>query len=99
MHIEIPTDFTALRPYETGPVRAEKTAREFNESYIVSRGNSYKRVGPPIACCGDRKRIPHLEKGKLFVTATKDHSDAGRIAKVQKANPIMSMDSRDNARS
>jgi hypothetical protein len=94
--IDFPPDFTALKAYESGTLRAEKSAREFNSQYVVSRGSSYKRVGPPIACCGDRKRIPHLEKGRLFVTATKDHSEAGRIANGHRANPIMSMNSRDS---
>lgn len=98
-NIDVPPEFSTLKAYDTGAVRAEKTAREFNEKYIVSRGSSYKREGPPIACCGDRKRIPHFEKGRLFVAATKDHSDAGRIANAHRAYPIMSMLSRDSPRS
>jgi hypothetical protein len=79
-NITIPAEFSSTKAYVTGALRAENSARDFNNHYYVTRSNSYQKVGPPMKCCGDRKRVPHLEQSRLFLTTYKDHSDAGRVA-------------------
>jgi hypothetical protein len=89
-HIDMPPDFNTFKEHRSGLQRADDSSKNFNDSYFVSRSNSYVRIGPPSKMKTETPDNPALYKGRNFMTCFKDHSEAGRIAKGHISRPLMS---------
>lgn len=92
--VRIPPQFTTLKGHTQEKQRAEINALDFNSNYFVSRSSSYVNLG--VTNDLGVRRNPVKEKGKLFMTTYKDHSDAERVANAHRAHPLMSGNVRES---